>query len=91
MRIGGMALGYAAIVWLNRSAGPSALGQYLFLLNSVIVVGPLAALGLPTLVQRLTAPGWTRAASARARGWCYAGAGRGLWQWPRQVPRCCWR
>lgn len=28
---------------------------YLFLLNSVIVVGTLAALGLPTLVQRLSA------------------------------------
>lgn len=55
IRIGGLALGYAAIIWLNRSAGQEALGQYFFLLNSVIVVGTLAALGLPTLVQRLSA------------------------------------
>lgn len=55
MRVGGLALGYAAIVWLSRTQGPAELGQYLFLLNSVIVVGTLAALGLPTLVQRLSA------------------------------------
>ena len=55
LRIGGMALGYAAIVWLSRTQGTAAVGQYLVLLNSAIVVGTLAALGLPTLVQRLSA------------------------------------
>ena len=55
MRIGGLALSYGAIVLLNRSEGTAALGQYLFFLNSVIVVGTMAALGLPTLVQRLSA------------------------------------
>lgn len=54
-RIGGLALGYAAIVWLSRTAGPAAVGEYLFLLNSVIVIGTLASLGIPTLVQRLSA------------------------------------
>ena len=46
MRIGGLALGYGAMVWLNRSQGTEALGQYLFFLNSVIVLGTMAALGL---------------------------------------------
>lgn len=55
LRIGGMALGYAALVWLSRTQGIVAVGQYLVLLNSAIVVGTLAALGLPTLVQRLSA------------------------------------
>lgn len=55
MRVGGLALGYAAIVWLSRTQGPAELGQYLFLLNSVVVVGTLSALSLPTLVQRLSA------------------------------------
>lgn len=55
LRIGGMALGYAAIVWLSRTQGAAAVGQYLVLLNGAIVAGTLAALGLPTLVQRLSA------------------------------------
>lgn len=55
IHVGGLALGYGAIVWLNRSQGTAALGHYLFMLNSVIVVGTIAALGLPTLVQRLSA------------------------------------
>ena len=54
-RIGGLALGYAAIVLISRADGPAVLGQYLYLLNCVIVVGTLAALGMPTLVQRLSA------------------------------------
>ena len=54
-RIGGLALGYASIVWLSRTAGPAAVGEYLFLLNCVIVIGTLASLGIPTLVQRLSA------------------------------------
>lgn len=54
-RIGGLALGYASIVLLSRAAGPAAVGEYLFLLNSVIVIGTLASLGIPTLVQRLGA------------------------------------
>lgn len=55
LRIGGMALGFATIVWLSRTQGAAAVGQYLVLLNGAIVVGTLAALGLPTLVQRLSA------------------------------------
>lgn len=54
-RIGGLLLGYAAIVLISRGEGPAALGQYLYLLNSIVVVGTLAALGMPTLVQRLSA------------------------------------
>jgi O-antigen/teichoic acid export membrane protein len=54
MRIGGMALSYAALVWFSRTQGTVAVGQYLVLLNSAIVVGTLAALGLPMLVQRLS-------------------------------------
>ena len=55
LRIGGMALGYAAIVWLSRTQGAAAVGQYIVVLNGAIVVGTLAAMGLPTLVQRLSA------------------------------------
>lgn len=54
VRIAGAGLGYAAIVWLNRAYGVETLGHYMFLLNAVIVLGSLAALDLPTLVQRLS-------------------------------------
>lgn len=80
MRICGLALGYAAIVWLNRNQGPAALGQYLFLLNSVVVVGTLAALGLPALVQRLSA----RVSADRIGAGTWL-ALRGRWPWSLAV------
>lgn len=55
LRVGGMALGYVAIIWLSRTQGAAGVGHYLVVLNAAIVVGTLAALGLPTLVQRLSA------------------------------------
>ena len=55
LRICGMALSYVAIVWLSRTQGAAAVGQYMVVLNGAIVVGTLAAMGLPTLVQRLSA------------------------------------
>ncbi len=55
LRIAGLALSYLVIVFLSRSQGPETLGQYMFLVNSAIVIGTLASLGLPTLVQRLSA------------------------------------
>ena len=55
LRIGGMVLGYATIVWLSQTQGVAAVGQYMVALNAAIVVGTLTAMGLPTLVQRLSA------------------------------------
>ncbi len=75
LRFAGLGLGYGTIVFLNRARGPEALGEYLFLLTSVIVVGTLASLGLPTLVQRLSAKLDGTAIGAGARE---ALRGRGL-------------
>ena len=55
IRIAGLLLSYAIIIFLNRSQGPAGLGKYLYLINTVIVTGTIAALGTPTLVQRLGA------------------------------------
>lgn len=55
LQIGGMGLGYLTIAYLARWQGLDVLGEYLFHLNSVIILGTLASMGLPTIVQRLGA------------------------------------
>lgn len=50
-----MGLGYLTIAYLARWQGLDVLGEYLFHLNSVIILGTLASMGLPTIVQRLGA------------------------------------
>ncbi len=68
LRLTTTGLSYVALILLSRLLGPEGYGQYAYLMATVAILSPLAAVGLPTVVVREVAACRTLGNYARLRG-----------------------
>lgn len=68
LRLTSIGLSFLTILVLSRMLGPEGYGQYAYVMATVAILSPLAAVGLPAIVTREVATGRTRGDAARMKG-----------------------
>lgn len=68
MRLATIGLSFLTMLALSRLLGPDGYGQYAYVMATVAILTPLAALGMPSIVVREVAAGRAQGDYARVKG-----------------------